>query len=156
VRLIYYIPEGESIDDYKQEWEQVVAEVHTGLSPNIEDFVKDPSVAQLVEIPEYRKAHVPVNAPSTEFVQYIYVDEFIDKDNMPQYSMEIWSKNLDNPSDQQNKLDTHLLQYDNHRKYFYSEHIALKPGWYDIIFYKDKKEMDKKEIAIYEKANEEE
>ena len=37
MRIIYYVPEGESIDDYKSEWEQIVAEVHVGLSPNIED-----------------------------------------------------------------------------------------------------------------------
>ena len=39
MRIIYYVPEGESIDDYKSEWDQVVAEVHVGLSPNIEDYI---------------------------------------------------------------------------------------------------------------------
>ena len=156
MRLIYYVPEGESIEDYKSEWDQVVAEIHTGLSPNIEDFVKDPTVAQLVEIPEFKMAFVPVNASSKDFVQYRYVDEFVDKDDLPQYSMEVWSKNLDNPSEEKTKIDTHLLQYDNYKRHFYSEHIALRPGWYDIIFLKNREEVDAKEIAIYEKNDEEE
>lgn len=156
MRLIYYVPDNMSIDDYKSEWEQVIAEVHHGLSPNIEDYVKDPTKAQVVEIPEYKKAHIPINAASKDFIQYIYIDEFFDKDEMPQYSMEIWSKNLDNPSESQVKIDTHLLQYDNHKRHFYSEHIALRPGWYDVVFKKDGKEVESKEIAVYEAPDEEE
>lgn len=156
MRLIYYVPDNMSIDDYKSEWEQVVAEVHHGLSANIEDYVKDPTKAQVVEIPEYRKAHIPINAASKDFIQYIYIDEFFDKDEVPQYSMEIWSKNLDNPSESQVKIDTHLLQYDKHKRHFYSEHIALRPGWYDVVFKKDGKEVESKEIAVYEAPDEEE
>ena len=87
MRLIYYVPDNMSIDDYKSEWEQVVAEVHHGLSPNIEDYVKDPTKAQVVEIPEYRKAHIPINAASKDFIQYVYVDEYddiVENTNIPE------------------------------------------------------------------------
>ena len=156
MRIIYYVPEGESIDDYKSEWDQVVAEVHVGLSPNIEDYIKDPTKAQVVEIPEYRKAHIPVNAASKDFIQYVYIDEFFDKDETPQYKMEIWSKNLDKPSETHVKIDTHILQYDNFKKHFYSEHISLAPGWYDVVFFRDGEEVESKEIAVYEASDEQE
>ena len=113
MRLIYYVPDNMSIDDYKSEWEQVVAEVHHGLSPNIEDYVKDPTKAQVVEIPEYRKAHIPIMQHLKILYNMFMLMNFLIKMKCHNTQWRSGLKNLDNPSETQVKLDTHLLQYDN-------------------------------------------
>tara|TARA_R100000231_G_C5296649_1_gene156250 strand:- start:474 stop:944 length:471 start_codon:yes stop_codon:yes gene_type:complete len=156
MRYIYYIPEGESVEDHKEQWHGKTPEVHTGLSPNIESYIKDPTKPQFVEIPEYTFPIVPINAASKDFVSYKYVDDFVDVNNTPQYIMEVWKKNLDNPSDPEVKVSQYFMQYEKVYRYFYTDHIKLETGWYNLVFKKDDKEIDTKEITIYDKHDEEE
>ena len=99
---------------------------------------------------------MPINAASKDFVSYKYVDDFVDVNNTPQYIMEVWKKNLDNPSDPEVKVNQYFMQYEKVYRYFYTNHIKLETGWYNLVFKKDDKEVDTKEITIYDKHDEEE
>ena len=156
MRYIYYIPEGEKVEDHKDQWWGKTPEIHTGVSPNIKEYINDPTKAQFIEIPEYKFPIVPNNAASKEFVSYLYVDDFVDVNNTPQYIMEVWKKNLDNPSDPEVKHDQYFMQYEKVYRHFFTDHIKLPAGWYNLVFKCDDKEVDSKEITIYDKHDEEE
>ena len=157
MRRIFYIPEGHSMDDYKDQWEGQVAEVHSGLSPNIEKYIDDPEVAQFAHIPEFKHMYAPRSQSNSVYFQIAYVDDFADRDNLPQYMLEVWSKNLDRPSDEQIKVDTWIMQYDKGPSLFTTEHKKLDVGWYDLIVVSEEgEEVDSHEISIYEDYDEEE
>ncbi|MEK9691914.1 MAG: hypothetical protein VW235_03190 [Rhodospirillaceae bacterium] len=156
MRRIYYVPEGLDIEDFRLEWEGHTNEVHSGLSPNIENYVKNVDEAGFVFIPEFQILHTPVNASDAEYWQVAYVNDFADRNNSPQYILEVWKKNLDNPSEQQILVDKHILQFDIGADFFHTDHIRLPIGWYDLVLKFEDEEIDTKEISIYEAINEEE
>lgn len=155
MRYIFYIPEGESVADYKDQWEQKTNEVHSGMSKSIEGLVEDPEKAQFVEIPEYQFARVQKNVASKDYISYNYVDDFVDQNDLPQYIMEVWKKNLDNPSEPEEKIDQHFMQYEKIYRWFYTDHINLNAGWYNLVFKKDDEEVEVKEITVYDAYEEE-
>ena len=155
MRTVFYIPEGDEVEDYKEEWENKTAEVHTGISPNIKDYVDDPSIAQWVHIPEFKHMLAPNNESSGVYFQVAYINDFADRDNLPQYHCEVWTKNLDNPSEEQVKADTWIMQYDIGPNFFHTDHVRLDVGWYDLIVTLDGEEVDSHEISIYESYEEE-
>lgn len=155
MRTVFYIPKGEKVEDYKSEWNGKTNEVHTGVSPNIEDYIKDDSVAQFINIPEFKHMLAPRNCSSGEYFQIAYVNDFEDRDNLPQYFCEVWTKNLDNPSEPQQKQDTWIMQYDIGAGFFHTDHVKLDIGWYDLIVTRDGEEVDSHEISIYESYEEE-
>lgn len=156
MRKIYYVPEGLDIEDFRLEWEGHTNEVHSGLSPNIENYVKNVDEAGFVFIPEFQILHAPVNASDAEYWQVAYVNDFADRNNSPQYILEVWKKNLDNPSEQQILIDKYILQFDIGADFFHTDHIRLPIGWYDLVLKFEDEEIDTKEISIYEAINEEE
>lgn len=157
MREIYYIPEGFSVEDYKSEWENLTGEVHVGLSDNIKEYVENPSVGQLVYIPEFSFTVAPRTISNLDFWQVEYFNDFeVIKDTKPPVSMEVWTKNLDDPSEEQKLVDKYPLHYEVGRKCFISDHLRLDTGWYDIIIFVDGEEVDSKEATIYEKNVEEE
>ena len=104
MREIFYIPEGKSIDDYESEWKDNYSIVQVGLSPNIEEYVNNPDIAQLILIPEYKTTICPVTTSSNTYFQVEYFDDFETiKDIKPEVWCHIWSKDLDNPSIEQEK-----------------------------------------------------
>lgn len=155
MRKVFYIPEGEKVDNYKEQWFEKTNEVHTGLSKNIEQYIKDPSVAQFVNIPEFKHMLAPINSSNAEYFQVGYVNDFDDRDNLPQYIVEVWTKNLDNPSEQQVKIDSWIMQYDASAGFFHTDHVKLEIGWYDLIITKEGEEVDSHEISVYESYEEE-
>ena len=155
MRTIFYIPEGEDVENYKEEWYEKTSEVHTGISKNIEQYIDDPSVAQFVNIPEFKHMLAPINASNSEYFQVGYVDDFADRDNLPQYIVEVWSKNLDNPSDPQDKVDNWIMQFDLGANFFHTDHVRLDVGWYDLVVMNENEEIDTHEISIYESYEEE-
>lgn len=150
MRRVYYIPEGLDIEDFKSEWEHNTNEVHHGIFPNIENYVENPDEAGWVYIPEFREMHAPANESDAAYFQIAYVDDFADRKNLPQYVLEVWTKNLDKPSESQNKHSTHILQYDIGAGFFHTEHIRLPIGWYDLVLKLEDEEIQTKEISIYE------
>ena len=155
MRTVFYIPEGEKVEDYKEQWYEKTNEVHTGISKNIEEYIDDPSVAQFVNIPEFVHMIAPINSSNAEYFQVAYVNDFDDRNNLPQYIVEVWSKNLDRPSDEQVKTDSWIMQYDTSAGFFYTDHIRLDTGWYDLVVTKEGEEVDSHEISIYESYEEE-
>lgn len=157
MRKIYYIPDGCNVEDYRQEWEFQTNEVHTGISESIEKYVKNPDEAGWVYIPEFRELHAPINASDAEYWQVAYVNDFIDKEDLPQYVLEVWTKNLDRPTENQSLFDKFVLQYDLGAGFFHTDHLRLPIGWYDLILKFEDEEIESKEITIYEAIiNEEE
>lgn len=155
MRTVFYIPKGEKVEDYKEQWYEKTNEVHTGVSKNIEQYIKDPSVAQFVNIPEFKHMLAPISVSSSEYFQIAYVNDFDDRNNLPQYLCEVWSKNLDNPSEQQVKLTTWIMQFDLGADFFHTDHVRLDTGWYDLIITIEGKEVDSHEISVYESYEEE-
>ena len=47
------------------------------------------------------------------------------------------------------------MQYDTSAGFFYTDHIRLDTGWYDLIVTKEGEEVDSHEISIYESYEEE-
>ena len=157
MRKIYYIPDGSNVEDYRQEWEFQTNEVHTGISESIKEHVKNPEEAGWVYIPEFRVLQAPVNASDAEYWQVAYINDFINKDDIPQYVLEVWTKNLDKPTENQSLHDKYVLQYDIGAGFFHTDHIRLPIGWYDLILKFEDEEVEAKEITIYEAfINEEE
>ena len=39
MRTVFYIPEGEKVEDYKDQWFEKTNEVHTGPSENIKKYI---------------------------------------------------------------------------------------------------------------------
>ena len=47
MRKIYYVPEGQDINDYKDIWENHTTEIHTSVSENTKEYIKKkPSIAE--------------------------------------------------------------------------------------------------------------
>ena len=155
MRTIFYIPEGEDVENYKEEWYEKTSEVHTGVSKNIEKYIDDPSVAQFVKIPEFQHMLAPINASNSEYFQVGYINDFADRDDLPQYIVEVWSKNLDNPSDPQDKVDNWIMQFDLGADFFHTDHVRLDVGWYDLVVMDGDEEVDTHEISVYESYEEE-
>lgn len=147
MRKIYYIPKGESVESHKDEWHLKTNEVHTGLSPNIEKYIDNPDVPQFVDIPEFKHIISPKNQAKNEYFQVGYVDDFADRSELPQYTCEVWKKNLDRPSEPHEKIHTWFLQFNG--ELFHTDHVALDIGWYDLVIKCDGEEVDTSEISIY-------
>ena len=156
MRTVFYIPKGEKVEDYKDQWFGKTNEVHTGPSENIKNYIEDESVAHFIYIPEFRHIVSPINVSNKEYFQVGYVDDFVDKNNLPQFICEVWTKNLDNPSEEQVKTDTWIMQYDIGAKFFHTDHVKLDIGWYDFVIKSDNEEIDTHEISVYESYDEEE
>jgi len=163
MRKIFYIPEGEAVDDYKDDWYHETNEVHTGISESLKDLIKDPSKPQFVFIPEFKHMMAPINESDKSYFQVAYVNDydyvsFNNGEMVPMYLLEVWTKNLDNPSEEQEKINTFVMQFDVGAKFFHTDHIRLDTGWYDLIVVNDdtKEEVDSHEITIYEGTTEEE
>jgi len=162
MREIFYIPEGKSIDDYTSEWKDNYSIVQVGLSPNIEEYVDNPDIAQLILIPEYKTTICPVTTSSNTYFQVEYFDDFETiKDVKPEVWCHVWSKDLDNPSIEQKRALDVPMHYEVGRKCFITDHIKLDTGWYDVqIIIKRSSSfaevMDEKEITVWEDKSEEE
>lgn len=157
MREIFYIPEGKSIEDYESEWKDNYSVVQIGLSPNIEEYVDNPDIAQLILIPEYKTTICPVTTSSSTYFQIEYFDDFeaIKEEQAPVY-LQIWSKDLDNPSIEQVKVHDMPLHYEVGRKCFISDHVRLDTGWYDVQIIVNNEISDEKEITVWEDKSEEE
>jgi hypothetical protein len=157
VRKIFYVPAGESIDDYKPQWDGVYAEIQHGLSENTKEYIVDESVAQEILIPEYKDLDCPVNFSDREYVQIYYWDDFESiKDEKPQIILEIWSNDLNNPSAEQNLIDKHIMNWSTKGNFWESPHIKLDIGWYEMSVKVDGIESLTRETSVYEYYLEEE
>lgn len=163
MRKIFYIPEGHKPDDYINDWEGQTNEVHTGLSENIKNYVKEPDRAGFIHVPEFKHMLAPLNESSSNYFQIAYVNDFaavdiLNNEEPPMYVLEVWTKNLDNPNEQQEKLTSHPMQFDVGAMFFHTDHFKLDVGWYDLIVVEEYngEELDSHEITIYEGTEEEE
>lgn len=156
MRTIFYIPAGSKVEDYKDEWFEKTNEVHCGVSENIKKYIKDPDIAQFVKIPEFKHMLAPINVSDAEYFQVGYINDFDDRNDLPQYICEVWSKNLDNPTEPQQKVDTWFMQFDLGADFFHTDHVRLDVGWFDLVVKKGDEEVDTHEISVYENYSEEE
>ena len=155
MRKVFFIPEGHDINDYKDQWEGKYQELHTGISKNNEKYVINPNEAHAFKIPEFQVTHTPEHCSDTDYLIYRLVDDFGEFEDSPSYTMEVWSRNYDNPKADKEKLETHILGYNKQYEVYESEHIRLNVGWYLLIFMKNDQMFDVKELAVYENQEEE-
>lgn len=157
MRKIFYVPKSKDYMDYESEWKGVTALIQTGLSESIEQFVENPEVAQMVNIPEYFNLEAPNHASDKEYFQVEYYDDFeVLKRDKADISLQVWKKNLDNPSQEDVLVETYPMNFEVGRKIWITNHIQLDIGWYDVVLLKGSKEIDSKEMSIYEYFLEEE
>lgn len=151
MRKIYYVPEGQDINDYKDVWENHTTEIHTSVSENTKEYIKDKDVAQWVLIPEYKYAEVPEFISDQDYFQYYFYDDFSFYQEDPQYKLEVWQLDLDNKDFEPFNQETHAMQWEKVLCKFYTEHIILPVGWYELKFVKDGVVQDTEQITVYEK-----
>jgi hypothetical protein len=157
MRKIFYVPKSKNYMDYESEWKGVTGHIQTGLSDNIEEFVDNPDVAQMILVPEYFNLEIPVHSSNKEYFQVEYYDDFeVLKKEKADITIEFWKKNLDNPSQEEILIDTYPMNYEVGRSIWISNHIKLDIGWYDCVLKKDGVEVDSKEMSVYEYFLEEE
>lgn len=162
MREVFYIPEGGSVEDYSEQWKDNYSIVQVGLSPNIEEYVNNPDIAQVILIPEFKTTICPITTSSSTYFQIEYFDDFETiKDVKPEVWCQIWSKDLDNPSTEQEKIKDIPMHYEVGRKCFITDHMKLDTGWYDaqIVIKRTptySEVMDEKEITVWENNLEEE
>ena len=150
MRTIYYVPEGQAINDYIDVWSGKTNEVHNKISENIKEYIKDIDVAQWVLIPEYKFPRLPEFVSNQDYFEYYYYDDFSYYEDFPQYFMEVWKVNLDDPDIEPEKIDTYPMQWEKVLCKFYTNHIKLDIGWYELRFIKNGKLQDKDKITVYE------
>ena len=151
MRKIYYVPEGQDILDYQDIWLNHTQEVHNSLSENIKEYVKDKDVAQWVLIPEYTYPEVPKLINNEEFYEYLFIDDFAVLEDNPQYVMEAWKLNLDNPKEEPIMYESYNMQWEKVLYKYFTDHIQLPRGWYKLKFIKDGELVDSVDISVYEK-----
>ena len=157
MRKIFYVPKSKNYMDYESEWKGVTGHIQTGISENIKDFVDNPDVAQMVLIPEYFLLGAPSHASNKEYFQIEYFDDFeVLKRDKAVISLQVWKKNLDNPSEEDILVETYPCSFEVGRQIWITNHIKLDIGWYDLVILKDNEEVDSREISIYEYFLEEE
>ena len=61
MRKVFYIPVGHKANDYIDDWEGQTNEVHTGVSENIKNYVKEPNEPGFIHIPEFKHMLAPLN-----------------------------------------------------------------------------------------------
>lgn len=157
MREIFYIPEGGIVNDYKEHWEGITSIVQVGLSANIEEYVSNPELAQLILIPEYKNLDTPRNISNLEYFQCVYFDDFETiKQEKPEVYLQVWSKNLDNPAEEHVLIQTYPMHYEVGRKCFITDHMKLSVGWYDMVVLVDKQKTEERTTTVYEMVLEEE
>jgi hypothetical protein len=157
MRKIFYVPKSKEISDYESEWKGVTGVVQHGISKNIEDLVDNPDAGQMILIPEYFDLNAPNHASDKEYFQVEYYDDFeVLKRDKGDITLQVWKKNLDNPSEEDILVETYPLLFEVGRQIWITNHIKLDIGWYDLVLLKDSEEMDSKEMSIYEYFLEEE
>jgi len=157
MRNIFYIPKDKDINDYKSEWFNKFPEVHHGLSDNIKEYISDPSIAQEVLIPEYSGIMAPQSIGNVEFFQIEYFNDFESiKQEKSFVELEIWSKDLDDPSKEEVLVDKKPFHYEVGRRCFITDHFKLDVGWYDFVVKVDGEQTELKECSVYEVILEEE
>ena len=157
MRKIFYVPKSKDYMDYESEWKGVTGHIQTGISDNIKDFVDNPDVAHMVLIPEYFLLGAPNHASNKEYFQIEYFDDFeVLKRDKADISLQVWKKNLDNPSEEDVLVETYPCWFEVGRQIWITNHIKLDIGWYDLVLLKDNEEVDSREISIYEYFLEEE
>lgn len=150
MRKIYYVPEGEDIDSYKDIWENHTSEIHTSISENTKEYIKDKDVAQWVLIPEYKYPKLPEFISDKDYFQYFFYDDFSYYEDEPQYVMEVWQLNLDTNDQEPFMQEWHNMQWEKVLCKFYTDHIILPVGWYELRFIKDNVIQAKEKITVYE------
>jgi len=155
MREVFFIPEGHDINDYKDQWQGKFQEIHTGLSTNNKKYVLTPDKAHPFRIPEFQVTHTPENCSDTDYLIYRLVDDYGEFEDDPSYTMEVWSRDYDNPKAEKKKVDTHILGYNKKFQLYESEHVRLNTGWYLLIFMKNNEMFDVKELAVFENQEEE-
>lgn len=156
MREIFYIPEGGIVDDYSEQWKGRTSLVQVGLSANIEEYVTNPELAQFILIPEYQHMDIPRNISNQEFFTIIYWDDFETiKQEKPEATLEQWSKNLDDPTEESVHIETYPMHYEVGRNCYISNHLKLDVGWWDMVVKIDGKTKITKEISVWESTEEE-
>ena len=150
MRKIYYVPEGQDILDYQDIWLNHTSEVHNSVSDSISEYIKDKDVAQWISIPEYTYPEVPKSINNQDFYQYYFIDDFTIYEDNPQYVMEVWKQNLDDPSEEEELYEKFNMQWEKVLFKFYTDHIQLPVGWYKLKFVKEGKLIDDFDISVFE------
>jgi hypothetical protein len=150
MRTIYYVPEGEDINDYLDVWSDRTTEVHNKVSDNIKEYIKDVDVAQWILIPEYKYARIPEFVSNQDFFEYYFYDDYAYYEDLPQYFMEVWKIDLDDPDIEPVKIETYPMQWEKVLCKFYTNHIQLETGWYELRFVKEGEVQATEKITVYE------
>jgi hypothetical protein len=151
MRKIYYVPKGQDIEKYRDIWENHTSEIHNSISENIKEYIKDKDVAQWVLIPEFQYTEVPEMISDEDYFQYYFYDDFSYYEEDPQYKMEVYQLNLDVKDFIPFNQETHAMQWEKVLCKFYTDHIILPVGWYELRFVKGDEVIDKTEITVYKK-----
>ena len=151
MRKIYYVPQGQDINEYRDIWESHTSEIHNSISENIEEYIKDKDVAQWVIIPEFQYAEVPEMVSDEDYFQNYLYDDFSFYEDNPQYKMYVYQLNLDVKDFTPFVQETHNMQWEKVLCKFYTDHIKLPVGWYELRFVKDDKEIETAQITVYKK-----
>lgn len=151
MRKIYYVPKGQDINEYSDIWKNHTSEVHNSVSDNIKEYIKDEDVAQWVLIPEFQYTEVPEMISDQDYFQYYFYDDFAFYEEDPQYKMEVYKLNLDVKDFTPLLEETHNMQWEKVLCKFYTEHIVLPVGWYELKFVKEGEVIDSTKVTVYEK-----
>ena len=99
----------------------------------------------------------PNHASNKEYFQIEYFDDFeVLKRDKAVISLQVWKKNLDNPSEEDVLVETYPCLFEVGRQIWITNHIKLDIGWYDFVIKSDNEEIDTHEISVYESYDEEE
>lgn len=156
MRRVFFVPEGQDINDYKDQWQGLVQEIHTSVSNNNKDYILTDKDAHIFKIPEFQHSVSPDNCSNLDYLLYRVVDDFAEFEDNPSFTLEIWEKDYDNPSKESVKIETHLLNYNKKLELYETQYIRLDAGWYELIYKKNDDIFDTAEISVYFKDVEEE
>lgn len=156
MRKVFFVPEGQDINDYKDEWDGQVKEVHNSVSLNNKNYLLTEKEPHFFYIPEFQELHSIEHCSNLDYVIYRLVDDYAEFEDDPSYIMEVWEKDYDNPSKEKNKIDTHILGYNKNQGVYETDYIRLDSGWYELVFKKDDNIFDTSEVSVYYKDVEEE
>tara|TARA_A100001201_G_C4080061_1_gene198619 strand:- start:106 stop:579 length:474 start_codon:yes stop_codon:yes gene_type:complete len=156
MRKVFFVPEGQDINDYKDQWNGQVKEVHNSVSVNNKDYILTDKEAHFFKIPEFQAVDTVEHCSSLDYIIYSLIDDYAEFEDDPAYIMEIWEKDYDNPNKDKVKKDTHILGYNKNKGIYETDYIRLDAGWYDLVFKKDNELFDTSEVSVYYKEVEEE
>ena len=156
MRRVFFVPEGQDINKYKDQWDGQVKEIHNSVSVNNKDYILTDKDAHFFKIPEYQEVHKVEHCSSLDYVIYRLVDDYAEFEDDPVYIMEVWEKDYDNPHKEEIKLETYTMSYNGNQEVFETDYIRLNSGWYELVFKKNNEIFNTTELSVYQKDVEEE